>query len=198
MFNSIDKEIEQNRIIKYKITRSGATLAYADVIELWQTDSSFRSYFAALLADAPFSGFRWETPPINHAHSKRPFEFVLINAPKLNSRSTDQFTYANYFTKDSSNEGIVTFDNLSGDAMLVVPSPRSKDSAYGHIAAFVRKAPTSQVDALWRIVGQTLADKLDNSPIWLNTAGGGVAWLHIRLDSRPKYYGYTPYKLHIS
>lgn len=31
-------------------------------------------------------------------------------------------------------------------------------------------------------------------PIWLNTAGGGVAWLHIRLDHRPKYYRYLPYK----
>ncbi|MGI9175867.1 MAG: DUF6940 family protein [Rhodothermales bacterium] len=24
--------------------------------------------------------------------------------------------------------------------------------------------------------------------MWLSTAGGGVSWLHVRLDSRPKYY----------
>ncbi len=27
-----------------------------------------------------------------------------------------------------------------------------------------------------------------------STAGGGVSWLHVRLDSWPKYYGYAPYK----
>ncbi len=29
---------------------------------------------------------------------------------------------------------------------------------------------------------------------WLNTEGGGVAWLHVRIDQRPKYYHYAPYK----
>jgi len=31
-------------------------------------------------------------------------------------------------------------------------------------------------------------------PTWLSTAGGGVAWLHVRLDTRPKYYRYNPYR----
>ena len=31
-------------------------------------------------------------------------------------------------------------------------------------------------------------------PIWLSTAGHGVAWLHVRLDSRPKYYLHAPYR----
>jgi len=29
---------------------------------------------------------------------------------------------------------------------------------------------------------------------WLSTSGLGVGWLHVRLDSRPKYYTYEPYK----
>ncbi len=35
---------------------------------------------------------------------------------------------------------------------------------------------------------------ISDRPIWLSTAGGGVAWLHVRLDSTPKYYGYAPYR----
>jgi hypothetical protein len=31
-------------------------------------------------------------------------------------------------------------------------------------------------------------------PVWLSTAGAGVSWLHVRLDDRPKYYGYRPYQ----
>lgn len=31
-------------------------------------------------------------------------------------------------------------------------------------------------------------------PIWLSTSGLGVYWLHMRLDRRPKYYTYEPFK----
>ena len=31
-------------------------------------------------------------------------------------------------------------------------------------------------------------------PVWVSTAGAGVSWLHVRLDDRPKYYGYQPYR----
>ena len=30
-------------------------------------------------------------------------------------------------------------------------------------------------------------------PTWLSTAGMGVSWLHVRLDSQPKYYGFAAY-----
>lgn len=40
-----------------------------------------------------------------------------------------------------------------------------------------------------------MQQNLNDAPIWLNTAGAGVPWLHIRLDSRPKYYRYQPYTL---
>jgi len=67
-------------------------------------------------------------------------------------------------------------------------------AAYGHLAAFVREAPPEQVDALFATVGRTLLDRVAPSPLWLNTAGLGVPWLHVRLDSRPKYYGHAPYR----
>ena len=121
-----------------------------------------------------------------------PFEFVLINSPWFCSRQTDTKVFENYFTEDD--QGIVKFANLSGDAMLIVPSPRIDTDAYGHLAAFIRQAPSSQVDALWRMVGTTGKSLVGDIPVWLSTAGGGVAWLHVRLDSYPKYYGYSPYR----
>ena len=36
--------------------------------------------------------------------------------------------------------------------------------------------------------------RLSAKPVWLSTAGAGVSWLHVRLDDRPKYYGYAPYR----
>lgn len=32
------------------------------------------------------------------------------------------------------------------------------------------------------------------SDVWLSTNGVSTAWLHVRLDSRPKYYHYLPYR----
>ena len=89
---------------------------------------------------------------------------------------------------------MVSFANIGGDATLVVPSPRGLDRVYGHLAAFVRGAPESQVRSLWRVLGQVVATLVSNTPVWVSTAGGGVAWLHVRIDSRPKYYAHAEYR----
>ena len=39
------------------------------------------------------------------------------------------------------------------------------------------------------------ADEVGNDvPVWTSTSGLGVYWLHVRLDSRPKYYQHQPFK----
>ena len=85
------------------------------------------------------------------------------------------------------------FPNLGNDAVLVVPRPSGAAAAWSHLAAFVRNAPAHQVHELWRVIGITMEQQLGTSPIWLSTAGMGVSWLHVRLDSRPKYYGFAEY-----
>ncbi|WP_391540805.1 DUF6940 family protein [Halomicronema hongdechloris] len=34
----------------------------------------------------------------------------------------------------------------------------------------------------------------ESRPRWVNASGLGVAWLHVRLDTRPKYYQHEPYR----
>ena len=194
MFDAIVEPIEEDRVSRYRIRRDGSQLTYAQVLNAWRNDQVFRSYFTTLLADSPFSAYRWETPPVSRNTMERPFEFVLLSAPAFCSRRTDTVTFDNYFTDDDSDQGVVAFASLRGDARLIVPSPRTDNGAYGHLAAFLRSAPKSQIDALWRKVALTVSDQINDCPVWLSTAGGGVAWLHVRLDSRPKYYGYAPYR----
>jgi len=194
MFQSAIDNIEPDRVTRYRISSDGLPLTYATVLDLWLSDPDFRSYFTTLLADSPFSAYRWETPAISQSSADSPFEFVLINSPGFSARKTDATTYAQYFTDDDADSGVVTFTNLRGDATLIVPSPRTTDAAYGHLAAFIRNAPRSQVDSIWRVVSRQVQSQIGSKPVWLSTAGGGVAWLHVRLDSRPKYYGHNPYK----
>lgn len=188
----ISCEAVSNRVHKYAVTGHGQPVSYEDVLNPWQRDNDFLTCFISHLADSPFTAYRWETPPVTHATANRNFEFVLLDAPGL-ARNPDTRTYAEHFT-NARQDGIVVFENLGKDTSLVVPAPITPESSYEHLAAFIRSAPDSQKQAFWRMVGQTVLRKISDRPLWLGTAGGGVAWLHARLDSRPKYYGYTPYK----
>jgi hypothetical protein len=195
MYDATVENVQPDRVLRYSLTRDGAALTYSDVLDLWQTDAEFRNYYTRLLAESPFPAFRWETPALRKSTTHQEFQFVLLNSPGFSTRKTDQKTYENYFTTDDTDGGIVSFINLGGDARLVVPSPRTDINVYGHLAAFVRHAPKLQLDAFWRVVGTSVKSEISDNPLWLSTAGGGVAWLHVRLDSRPKYYGYSPYTI---
>ena len=170
----------------------GGTLSFREVLTLWSESPSFRTFFNRCLADAPFEAFRWETPPVTKQTLERSFASVLIDSPDLIA-SPDPDTFADHFDQTAS-PGIVEFPNLGGDAILVVPAPGEPLSAYAHIGAFVRRAPAGQRDALWKAVGDAMVRRLGEKPVWLNTAGTGVAWLHVRLDDRPKYYLHRPWR----
>jgi hypothetical protein len=177
--------------LRFAVDLGARPATFADVLRGWQGDAGFRSLFNALLADAPFAAFRWETPAITSATVVRPFEFVLLDDPGL-ARRPDPGAFAEQFTGAES--GVAVFPNLGGDATLVVPGPAAEPAAYGHLASFVRLAPASQQQALWQSVGEAMARRVGARPVWLSTAGAGVPWLHVRLDDRPKYYAYGPYR----
>jgi|CXWL01.1.fsa_nt_gi hypothetical protein len=171
--------------------RNASPSSFRDVIGAWRTDAGFRAWFNALLADSDFSAFRWETPSVTDVSVDQPFQFVLLEAPAL-ARAPEPQAFAEHFHHLADGD-VVTFPNLGRDAVLVVPVPKAEPTAYGHLAAFVRHAPERQRDALWKAVGDALAQRLGPKTVWLSTAGAGVAWLHVRLDDRPKYYGYRPF-----
>jgi hypothetical protein len=183
-----------NEIHRYRIYREDASISYADTLDLWQQSERFRFFFISLLAESPFSAYRWETPPITSETVTRPFEFVLINAPFL-LQPPDGSPFESYFSNEDSKNGVVSFMNLGGDALLVAPCPQGTESAaYVHLASFIRDAPEIQKNALWQKLGQEIQREVSFRPLWVSTAGGGVDWLHVRLDSRPKYIAYAPYK----
>jgi hypothetical protein len=193
MWTTRTEQLAGGRVLKVAVAAAGAApVTFADALRLWCDDRDFRSFFVTLLCDAPFEAFRWETPPVTAATAGRPFEFVLLDSPGLAQRP-DPEAFAEHFAPAAGRE-VIVFPNLGGDAILVVPCPVASAPVYRHLAAFVRGAPESQKDALWALVGETMRQRVGPSPVWLNTAGAGVSWLHVRLDDRPKYYGFAPYR----
>lgn len=88
---------------------------------------------------------------------------------------------------------VLAVPNLDGTAMMLVPRGLGELQNYTHLAAFLRHAPEAQVQALWQCVAETAQSRVSDRPLWISTAGGGVAWLHVRIERMPKYYGYRPY-----
>ena len=193
MWESHIETLENGQTRRVSILSNAQALFYSEVVALWQSDAAFRTYFDALLHDAPFEAYFWETPALTEAN--RPFEFVLVNSTSLAHTQADPKAFENQFAAQETKEDVIAFSNLGGDAILVVPRPIAPVSAYAHLAAFVRHAPDAQKHALWQTVGAAMARRIGVQPVWLSTAGLGVSWLHIRLDSRPKYYRYGPYKV---
>ncbi len=189
---SVQRESPDPRTVKVTLS-AGVPLSYGEVLRLWRDDESFRRFFTATVCDSGFEAFFWETPPVTLSTLGRPFEFVVVEGGALARLRPDPQPFSNHFAARPCPE-VLSFPNLVGDATLVFPAPVSPDhSCYTHLGNFLRAAPAGQVDRFWQVVAEAMRRSMSTSPLWLSTAGMGVSWLHLRLDSRPKYYRYRPY-----
>lgn len=184
--------VDRSDVQLLKILRNDRPLSFRDVLSLWECDESFVVYFSELLNRSTFAAYRWETPPVTRENLDRVFEFVLINSPALD-RAPDLNSFDSHFRAGIRN---VVFPNIRGDAILVVPCPETswQKQTYVHFGAFLRSAPKETILDFFANISKAMNERISDQPVWLSTAGMGVAWLHVRLDSRPKYYGYVPYR----
>lgn len=178
-------------VTKYTIKQNGTPVSYQAFIGLIQESEQFISFFIEILKSSPYKGFFWEVKPITSSSLAEDFEFVLVNSSILPRLSPDTKSFKEHFRQ---NKSVHSFPNLGGDAQLIVPGPMSDTNNYTHLANFVRHAPTDQIHLFWETVGKEYEAKIGDQRKWLSTAGLGVYWLHVRVDSRPKYYRHTPYK----
>ena len=181
-------------VVGCSLTQGDAPLRFRDVIEGWRHQEAFRRRWAEALRDVPFAAYCWETPPLTTQMINRPFECVFVDSPALAGAHPGPEPFEEHFrAARRAQSSIAAFESLGRDAFLVAPCPEGEPRSHTHIAAFHREGPPAQVDQLWMVVAQSLESRIGQTPIWLSTAGLGVHWLHIRIDSRPKYYRHRPY-----
>lgn len=172
--------------------------------------------FTAVIRNSNYSGVFFETKGCTTATSRtKHFEFVLVDTPYLKSfaeMNASANVFGEYF-RDAGSAGAVAFSNLGGTSRLIAPVPPegadecahdpscSKLIAYSHLAAFCRQGSPEQVRQVWKLAVGEFDAKLkaneaagDGKLVWFSTSGTGVPWLHLRLDRRPKYYTYRPFK----
>ncbi len=175
---------------RIQICRDEELISFRSYLMLLEGDRDFGSWYTDLLASADYEAFFWEHPPLCDANIDLEAEFVLLNSPTLARLCPDPEPFRSYFESDND---VVSFPSLSGDAFLIAPRPSESVAACVHLAAFAREASRSHVQSLWHETGRAVRESLSDRNLWLSTSGLGVAWLHIRLDSYPKYYQHQPY-----
>jgi hypothetical protein len=194
MYRSETRRLENGHVQHCRMFQDDRPLTWYEVVDRWQNDQAFGRFFVSLLVDAPFHSYFWETPPLTSSTFDREFEFVFVDSPQLADVPSDRRAFGEHFASAAPGASVIEFSNLGGDAMLVVPCPVGPLSAYSQIAAFARQAPEAQQLELWQRVGAALERRLGSRPVWVSTSGLGVYWLHIRLDSTPKYYTYQSFR----
>lgn len=190
MWQAEEKTIDGNTT-KYIIKADGIPMTFAEVIAALISDSAFALYFNSVLATSTYQAYFWEVKPVSQITVQSIFEFVLINSNSLTCIQADSTAFSEYLDNE---RYAASFKNLGGDSVLIAPADANTGIGYAHLAQFVRSAPSQQVTAYWKLVGEELNKAISTAPKWLSTSGLAVYWLHVRIDPTPKYYNYLPYR----
>lgn len=174
------------------VPTDGQPLSVENVVAGWHDDEAFRDFFIRELAATAYPAFFWEMPPLTRASLSTTFECAVIRSDALAQMQADDSAFAANLNATSAS--VESFRNLGGDALLVAPRRISDLDCYAHVGAFARAAPRAQQHALFQLLANEIEAMLQSDcRFWVSTSGLGVPWVHIRLDSRPKYYQYRRY-----
>lgn len=180
-----------DRSLRFSIANERGRLTFQQVLNLLEHSPEFIQFYNSILIQPGYEAFFWEHPPVTSKSLDQLYECNLINSTFLAGKNPDRQPFRKYFRDDKE---VVSFMNLGGDAVLIAPCPARDDSGYAHIGSFIRNAPKNQIERFWKLTAQQMINATGSKPKWLSTSGLGVFWLHVRIDSRPKYYQTDEYK----
>lgn len=158
--------------------------------EALRDQAALRRALVRAILDTGLPAVAWETAPLSRERRDAPMQQLVLPHPALVRAEPDASSFSEHIANGAGTQGVRSFQNFGHDATLVVPCVASPGARFAHLVSFLRTASPEQSDALFARVGaiacQHLADS--DAPLWVSTAGMAVPWVHVRLDSRPKYY----------
>lgn len=168
----------KSKYINLKYQQSGGGLTWKELLKKWDQEKDVNIKF-------PDYSFAIKFYPFTGNNLNSEIKYKILRKDKL-SDNQDFSSFKNKFKEKCK---VVSFKNLSGDSTLIVPCP-DVNKNYAHLYLFNLNAKNKKKKLLWKKVSQEInniikSDK--NKLIYLNTHGFGVPYLHIRIDSKPKY-----------
>lgn len=191
MFRVEKQVLAESKIHKYIIFQNDNQLSFANFLSCLIGNKEFREFYNQILVNSEFDAFFWENPPCSIENLNQDYEFVLVKSKIFSKLKADSKTFSKHFIEDKS---AVDFPNLGKNAQLIVPTPKSELESYTHLGDFVRNALNEQIHDFWQLVGKVYKSEINQGKRWLSTHGLGVHWLHVRVDTVPKYYHFKAYK----
>jgi len=154
--------------------------------------TDFIKFYKDEIIKLDYKAFYWEHPAINKEFLPKKYECILQRSKPLEYLPSNEIAFQDYlFYK----EQVADFMNIGKNARLVIPTKKSDKEIYNHMGKFITGATQEQIIAVFNRVGKIIINEIEEQElIWLNTAGLGVIWLHIRMDTTPKYYKTKRYK----
>jgi hypothetical protein len=169
-------------------------LSFKSFFNLMSSDRDFQRFLSNLLRETGISSYILEMPPVSSSSQENPAEFAILPTPRMTGLP-DREVYKEYFdTPTALSKGVVSFLSLGKDALLIVPVPVDENSDYKDLKSFFNNASPKQQDTVWGELATQVLNHIGERPIWISVAGGGIPWLHFRIDACPKYYRYAPYR----
>lgn len=183
---------QHNTAIRFNIIAQEHPMSFQDVFEAWEHQPEFSQFYVSAVKGLGYSAFYWEHPALNQNLLHQSYECIILRSQPLERLAINERAFKNYIY---SSKQVADFMNLGKNARLVIPTKKSDAEIYNHFGKFIRLAEDGQILALFKRVGKVVQEEIKKQDyIWLNTAGLGVIWLHVRMDTRPKYYKTTEYK----
>lgn len=154
--------------------------------QVFEFTGSFVDAWIRALSQIPYDKYYVEFD------SDNPVRVLIAKAGDELSNIADRTPFEDKIANATSRD-FITFLNLSGDGYLVVPLPKSSVINYANISTFTRTADIDTQKDFWNFVIDVYRKRLSlrpnkSSKLWLSTHGTGVKWLHVRIDTAPKYY----------
>ena len=129
--------------------------------------------------------FFWETKPITNLNDD--YKEIFIENSILSKLKQNYSSFEEHIKK-SKNKYVTSFYNLSKTSLLIIPIPKINKN-FATLKDFTDNASITQKKEFWKYVSKKIKEfSSKNDKIYVSTHGLGVSYLHIRLDTIPKYY----------
>lgn len=178
-----------------KLGSGNKQYSFNDVIALWKTNMEFAEFWRQSILKLGYPAVFWEVKPINMLTLQEDFECVILPAKQLENIHAQPEVFKQHFKISSP---VANFSNLGNDAILIAPCPTTSPGTiknYAHLISFLTNADAIANKTIWQSLAEEIESQLSLNNLWISTSGLGVYWLHIRLDSYPKYYQYQKYRI---
>lgn len=133
--------------------------------------------------------FFYETSICTHTLNT-PYQERYIPDSRLLQLQQDSTSFNKEIKKaiQKGNKYATSFTNLGGDAILIIPIPRTGKN-FTTIKDFIDNASITHQREFWKYASKIIKQQLKlQKGVYISTHGLGVPYFHLRLDTKPKYY----------